>query len=318
MEVITNCPVALAEWNIFDQEAVPYPAPDRMAARIWKQFAAQDFPWRLDLDYDGSPGGLAIILDKSGQSQFDKVVELAGLGYELPEFLACVALEGNNFHGQAQRPWKAERGNLHLTVFIKTGIGAPGNQEAISILPTLALMDAFNVEPSPEDHTGIRWLNDLFIDGRKVGGAIAESQIEGNTIESIVYGIGLNVESDPAVPPNPFVRLTGSLQSTLLEGEWTLGKAFVRLIAAIHRRMKELTDGFAPQLQSLYVKKSACVGEEVRIWHRKVRDTDKEAPFAQGRVVEILPDLSVRIEGNPTLIRDGRLAFESDCRALGI
>lgn len=318
MQVYTNCPIALADWNLCEQEPAPDFQHTAIPPGLWHEFAGKGSPWHLNWDSKDLPDGIALVVERTDRSQFDRMVDLARSDRVMPDFLACVALEGDNFHGQSERPWTASRGNLHLTLHVRAAIEANHAQEAISILPTVALMDAFGLAACPEEHTGIRWLNDLFISGRKVGGSIAESQIEGDRVESIVYGIGLNVESDPDVSPTLFVPGAASLQSTMLEGAWTLGKAFERLLKAMRRRLIQLQSGDSEGLKQSYIRGSACIGQEVRVWPRKVLNPEHDRPIAVGRLLAIQPDLSLLIEGQPDPIHEGRLAFESDCRALRI
>ena len=42
----------------------------------------------------------------------------------------------------------------------------------------------------------IKWPNDLYINGKKFGGVLIETEIEGNEINRVIVGIGLNINSD--------------------------------------------------------------------------------------------------------------------------
>ncbi|MFT4691597.1 MAG: biotin-(acetyl-CoA carboxylase) ligase [Limisphaerales bacterium] len=317
MEVLTNCPVVLNGWNLFQQDAKTAELSSQMRP-VWAAFAGETTPWSYQIDDDGLPNGKIVVVERSDISQFDQMVELAREGAELPECLVAVALEGENFHGQSARPWNALRGNLHLTAILKGGFNAADLQEEISIVPTLALMDALKVKADPAHHTGIRWLNDLFIKGRKVAGTLAASQLDGGVVESVTYGIGVNVDIVPDVPGDPFVPRAGSLKSTLPEAGWTVGKVLVELIRSLGQRVIELRSEVAEQLATVYVRQSACIGEDVRVWARKVSDCSSEAPIASGKLLAIHDDLSIRIEGHEQPITAGRLAFEADCRELGL
>lgn len=316
MKIITDCPVVLGEWNLTNQEAVRWDNPEPALESVWQAFAAGKDAWTLDVKTGGD--AVLILVEKSAESQFDRLVELTRTRAELPDTLICVALEGENFHGQSERPWTAVRGNLHLSFYSRLGIPAADLQEEISILPTLALLDAFGIKANAAEHTGIRWLNDLFVKGRKVAGTIAATQLEGNQIESVVYGIGVNVEVVPEVSPNPCVPAAASLRSTLADAGWTVAKAAMALVASLDRRLHELRGGIGEQLTAVYSNYSACIGQRVRIWPRKVQDFAATKPVAMGKLLAIHHDLTLTIEGIDEPVRDGRLAFEEDCRELGL
>ena len=312
MKILTDCPVVLASWNLCNRE------PVRMegSSPIWDAFGGDAEVWVLDTDENLDV--LCVLVERSRVSQFDRLVELTRSDADLPSTLVCVALEGENFHGQSARPWTAVRGNLHLSYFAKLGIPAADLQEEISILPTLALLDAFAIKANPVEHTGIRWLNDLFIKGRKVAGTIAATELEGDRIESVVYGIGVNVETIPEVEPNPCVPAAASLKSTLPDAGWNVAKATTALVASLGRRLAEMRGGIGEQLTDVYTRFSACIGQEVRVWPRKVSDFAGTDPIAVGKLRAIHPDMTLTIEGVDEPVRDGRLAFESDCREMGL
>jgi len=316
VKIITDCPVVLGEWKLSTREAVRWDNPEPVLDSVWQALAAGKDAWTLDVN--AADDAVLILVEKSAESQFDQLVELTRAHAELPDTLICVALEGENFHGQSERPWTAVRGNLHLSFYSRLGITAADLQEEISILPTLALLDAFGIKANADEHTGIRWLNDLFVKGRKVAGTIAASQLEGNQIESVVYGIGVNVEVVPEVSPNPCVPAAASLRSTLADGGWTVAKAAMALVASLDRRLHELRGGIGEQMTKVYSNYSACIGQRVRIWPRKVQDFATTKPDAMGKLLAIHHDLTLTIEGIDEPVRDGRLAFEEDCRELGL
>lgn len=62
----------------------------------------------------------------------------------------------------------------------------------------LAAADACGSEAgvAPE----LKWPNDLLVDGRKLGGVLAESIVEGDVLEALVVGMGLNVAFPDPLP----------------------------------------------------------------------------------------------------------------------
>jgi len=312
VNILADCPALLGEWTPDSRDARTLDEPPP----LWKTFAGQRQAWSLECE--GTERALLLVVERAEQSQFDQLVELARSGAELPDSLACVAIEGENFHGQSSRPWTALRGNLHLSCYRRLGIPAAGLRAEISILPTLALVDACGIQASTSERTGIRWVNDLFVRGRKVAGTITSTQLQGDRVDGVVYGIGLNVEQGPAVEPSPWVPATTSLREAWPEGGWTVPEAAWRLLEALDRRLEELREGRGGRLIADYVGASACLGHRVRVWPRGVEDFSGAGALAAGRLLAIHEDLSLCVEGAPDRIPDGRLAFEEDCRELGL
>jgi len=317
MPVYTDCPAILSQWREFADESAEVEALDGVAAEVWRAFAGDRPAWEIDTCEAGPADGLVVVVEHAEESQFDRLHELARSGTDLPPLVAAMALHGENFHGQGQRPWRAEKGNLHLSVGCRTDVPAAGALAAISVLPTLAVMDAFDIAPEPAVRTGIRWLNDVFVRGRKLAGSIAASEIEGDRIQQVLFGIGVNVETVPAVPGDVFVPEATSLRAAFPEGDWTLGRATFALLRALTARVAQLTGDGMTDLVRDYTERSACVGREVKVWPKRTEDAAVVAPIAAGRMLAIDDSLAVRVAGASPLA-EGRLAFLEDCEALGL
>jgi BirA family biotin operon repressor/biotin-[acetyl-CoA-carboxylase] ligase len=60
---------------------------------------------------------------------------------------------------------------------------------------------------------GIKWPNDLLVDGKKVGGILTEMETESDCIRHLVVGLGLNV-NNPGFPPPLDLTATSLAQAT--------------------------------------------------------------------------------------------------------
>ncbi len=67
----------------------------------------------------------------------------------------------------------------------------------------LSLLAGASMAEAIREVTGRRvtcdWPNDLYLDGRKVGGVLAESSVRDGQIEHVVIGLGVNLEPPPGV-----------------------------------------------------------------------------------------------------------------------
>ncbi|MFM1941089.1 MAG: hypothetical protein RI897_71 [Verrucomicrobiota bacterium] len=318
MRFLTDSAAVLSEWRVFadaGRHCIPMRSREE---RVWRALAGEDQPWEVFARDMGLPEELGVMVSYSAVSQFDAIHELILEGVELPRCLVAVALEGSNFHGQGGRPWVALAGNLHLTVFFQVDMDASDTLGAIPVLPTLAVMDAFGIQADPSERTGIRWVNDVFVRGRKLAGSIAVSEVEGSRLEGLLFGIGANVETIPEVPGNVFVPQATSLRQIFPQAEWTVEHALFALLRGLVNWVERLGAGGAALLVREYARRSACIGREVKIWSKQTRDVSREQPIACGALEGIGPDLSLKLEGCEDVVMEGRLAFAEDCRRFGV
>ncbi|MFP3360596.1 bifunctional biotin--[acetyl-CoA-carboxylase] synthetase/biotin operon repressor, partial [Planococcus sp. SIMBA_143] len=67
------------------------------------------------------------------------------------------------------------------------------------------------IEEVTDLHPQIKWPNDILIDGRKVTGILTELQAESDKINSIIIGIGMNVNQTKEHFPDEIQRIATSL-----------------------------------------------------------------------------------------------------------
>lgn len=84
---------------------------------------------------------------------------------------------------------------LYLSILLRPEINA---DEALFITTAAAVAVARTVEEVSEKKAGIKWVNDVFMDGRKICGILTEASfdMESGRLEYAICGIGVNI-----VPP---------------------------------------------------------------------------------------------------------------------
>jgi BirA family biotin operon repressor/biotin-[acetyl-CoA-carboxylase] ligase len=96
--------------------------------------------------------------------------------------------------GRMGQPWFSPPGvNLYASVLFRASLTL-GQAPVFSLIAGLALADAvaeFGVQPV------IKWPNDVLIDGRKVGGSLAECAAREGKIEHLILGVGANLNVEP-------------------------------------------------------------------------------------------------------------------------
>lgn len=86
------------------------------------------------------------------------------------------------------------RSGLYMSVILKP-------QKPVSDCTLITAAAACAVTDSLEElcgvHAGIKWVNDIFLNGRKISGILTEaiSDFESGTVEEVIVGIGLNIST---------------------------------------------------------------------------------------------------------------------------
>ena len=151
--------------------------------------------------------------------------------------------------------------------------------------------------------TQIKWVNDIYLEGKKVCGILSEatSDFESGQIASIVIGIGINFAIPQTSFPEEIQQKATSLFPT---GEAPINRS--RLIAAVWTRFFDLLAQLpADDYLTVYRQKSFVLGKTVRF-------TQQGVPY-EG-VAESITDtgeLVVRTTEEVKVLSSGEISLES-------
>lgn len=277
----------------------------------WEALCPGGIPWQAEAELAPRFGqwDCLVVIGRSPSSQFDALQSARERGRELPDSLACLALEGERFHGQRGRPWVALRGNLHLTTHHAVGLPAAWVGIGFSLLPTVALVDALR-ESGGGNGLGIKWVNDVQINGNKIAGVLAAASAQGEVLEHVVLGAGLNVAVSPQVSGDAFVPAAGCLRE-LWPGEGrSLAALLPRILRAFDGRHRELCAEGPRALLHAYREYSCCLGRDVSVWSDPLEAGASRELLARGRLRHIGDDLALHLAGHDRPISRGRLVIE--------
>jgi BirA family transcriptional regulator, biotin operon repressor / biotin---[acetyl-CoA-carboxylase] ligase len=99
-------------------------------------------------------------------------------------------------HGRFGRPWVSPQGNLALSIILY-----PEKVHMPFLIMVSALSVADTVEKITGKMAGIKWPNDVQVQGKKISGILIESGFQAESACYAVIGIGLNVNVDLSVFP---------------------------------------------------------------------------------------------------------------------
>ena len=167
---------------------------------------------RPDLSDRSAPASPAFParLERFGTVDSTQAIVAAWLAAGVPDPCVAVAdrqLAGRGRHG---RTWEAPPGaGLLVSVGFRPAYLAPRDAWRLGAIVALAMLDAAEEVAGLRDGAlGLKWPNDLVADGpdgtlRKVAGVLGETTARGAELETVVVGIGVNVEwAERDFPPD--------------------------------------------------------------------------------------------------------------------
>ena len=151
---------------------------------------------------------------------------------------------------------------------------------------------------------GIKWVNDLYLDGKKIAGILTEGawNMEMGHLDYVVVGIGINLYRT-SFPPE--IASIASDIETLTGKQLSVNTLASRLIPAL----RSFSPALAKGLLSNYKSRSVLIGRSVNIY-----PTQKEssAPVSHGVVENIGDDFSLIVrtdEGELRELRSGEVTL---------
>lgn len=112
--------------------------------------------------------------------------------------------------GRRGRPWASREGNLYASLLL-VDAAPPSRQPELCFVAAIALYDAVRAVTGLDPlRLGVKWPNDLLVDGAKLAGILLEGTMLPDGRQATVIGIGVNCVSSPQDAPYPTVSLAGA------------------------------------------------------------------------------------------------------------
>ena len=152
--------------------------------------------------------------------------------------------------GQQGNTWVAEAGkNLTCSLLLKPSFLKPADQFQLNMMVSVALKDA--LREITGEAIELKWPNDLYYKGAKLGGILIENSIGGQTYKHCIIGMGLNVNQQ--VFPNTLQRSITSL-SQILQKDVNLNALLPVICSHIEKHYLKLRAGKHPTLKNDYLQ----------------------------------------------------------------
>ena len=163
--------------------------------------------------YLRAPEAANIIVHQSVTSTNDLLRE-AAMREDVPEGTIVVAAEQTKGKGRRGRSFFSPVGTgIYFSILLRPSLEA-GDAGRITTMAAVAVAEAIH-RYGVED-VGIKWVNDVYVSGRKVCGILAEAttSLESGEIDNVVVGIGLNIYTPKEGWPADIKDRAGSILGT--------------------------------------------------------------------------------------------------------
>ncbi|MEX0753795.1 MAG: biotin--[acetyl-CoA-carboxylase] ligase [Actinomycetota bacterium] len=167
-------------------------------AGIWNR-AGLEAPVRFD-EVTGSTNATASELARHGA----------------PEWAVVAAAHQTRGRGRLGRVWADRPGaSLLCSIVLRPAI-RPAEAGVVSLLAAVALAEA--ADASAGAAAGCKWPNDVLVEGRKAAGILVEGAVDGERVDHLVLGFGVNLDEPPvegagAIRAGPAVVLDAFLEA---------------------------------------------------------------------------------------------------------
>ena len=126
------------------------------------------------------------------------------------EGTVLIAEEQTQGRGRLGRSWSAPYGKgVYLSILLRPPL-EPRQASLFTLLAAAAVAKSV-LSILPDLNIGIKWPNDILIDGRKVCGILTELKAEADLLHYIIIGIGINVNFREKDFPPELTRIATSL-----------------------------------------------------------------------------------------------------------
>ena len=173
----------------------------------------------------------------------------------------AVAEEQTGGKGRRGRSWETPKGtNIAMTILLRPEI-RPEHASLLTLLMAMAVVRGIQKETGLQ--AGIKWPNDVVVDGHKVCGILTEMNTEVDYINYVVIGTGINVNQTEF--PEEIREIAGSLK---LSAGHPVARA--GLIASIMEELEDLYEVFLKTedlsaLKDEYNRNCVTCGHEIRV-----------------------------------------------------
>ncbi len=171
------------------------------------------------------------------------------------EDTVVIAKSQTSGKGRLGRTFYSSLGGVYMSLLLKPKFSA---EKSLFITTAAAVAVANAVESKTGNKTQIKWVNDIFVDSKKVCGILTEASIDFETggLNYAVLGIGINIRK----PKDDFPEEIKQIAGVISEDEVDVSS----LIASVLNNFLKIYNNFEnSDFMSEYKEKSLVIGKDI-------------------------------------------------------
>lgn len=241
----------------------------------------------------------ARVFDQVGSTQ-DEARRLAAAGGA--EGLVVWAQEQTAGRGRLDRQWLSAPGTgLLFSIVLRPSL-PPDSAAFLTIAAGVGVATALREVVGAGPAIRLKWPNDVHLDGRKVGGILAEADIAGGAVAYVVLGVGINLLRPPG-GYDPSLEAEPAALSDALGPYALLDQADVlaRVLGGVEAAYDQVVAGELDAVRNRWLELSDTIGRSVR--------ADLEGGRVEGTAVDLAADggLVLEVDGRRVTVRSGEV-----------
>lgn len=182
--------------------------------------------------------------------------------------------------GRLGRSFFSPKEGLYMSILIKPDFDLSNSGLVTS---AAAVSVAQSIEEIAHKDAGIKWVNDVYVDGKKVCGILTEgiTDFETGRIEHLIIGIGINTTVKDF--PKELLQTVGAV-----EGEYSKSALAASVVSKTIDFINQIDD---PSFIKTYKEKSIVIGKNIKVYKGQYKvNPDDEIPGINARVLDIDSD----------------------------
>jgi len=213
-----------------------------------------DFCKNLDIDIAKN----VIAFDSISSTNF-KAKELAQNGKE--EGTVVISRVQTKGRGRFDRKWESPEGGLYFSIILRPQV-EPDKTTLLPLIAALSICET--IIALNRLSAAIKWPNDVRINGKKVAGILLESEADGNKIDFVILGIGVNLNTD-VTQLSPELKSTSTTIAHELNQSVDCYEFLKHLFLTLDKHYSIFLNQDINSILSEWKKHSDTLGRKVRI-----------------------------------------------------